>query len=65
MMLTAEGQVKVMDFGLAQLSDGSRLTQSDTVLGTPAYMSPEQALGQIGLAAAVYDVLERHSCLPV
>ena len=38
------GQVKIVDFGLARLG-GSDLTQSQVVLGTPNYMSPEQALG--------------------
>ena len=43
LMLTEEGQVKIMDFGLAQLAERSRLTKTATILGTPAYMSPEQA----------------------
>ena len=37
--------VKIMDFGLAQLAERSRLTDLDTTLGTMAYMSPEQTEG--------------------
>jgi serine/threonine protein kinase/TolB-like protein/Tfp pilus assembly protein PilF len=44
-MITAKGQAKVMDFGLAKLQGGSSLTRSQTTLGTVAYMSPEQARG--------------------
>ena len=46
LMVTPQGQVKIMDFGLAQLAERSQLTKTATILGTPAYMSPEQARRQ-------------------
>lgn len=39
------GLVKIMDFGLAKAAD-NRITKANVVMGTPCYMSPEQALGQ-------------------
>ena len=46
LMVTAQGHVRIMDFGLARLADRSQLTKTDTRLGTPAYMSPEQVQGK-------------------
>ncbi len=45
-MVTAQGVVKIVDFGLAKLKGLTRLTKSGTTLGTVSYMSPEQALGK-------------------
>lgn len=45
-MITPEGQVKITDFGLAQILDTLKITGTNVIAGTPAYMSPEQALGQ-------------------
>jgi len=45
-MLTEKSQAKITDFGLAKLSWGVDLTKTSTIMGTVAYMSPEQAKGQ-------------------
>ncbi len=44
-LVAQDGQVTIMDFGLARLTEASRLTKADTTVGTVAYMSPEQAQG--------------------
>ena len=63
-MITANRNVKIMDFGIAQIPSGSR-TQLGTVLGSPKYMAPEQVAGQatdgktdiFALGVVLYEML--------
>ncbi len=51
MMLTPEGVVKLMDFGIAKAATDRRLTMTGTTMGSLYYMSPEQINGTAGLDA--------------
>jgi len=51
LLLAADGTLKVSDFGVARALDGTRLTAIGTVLGTAAYLAPEQARGEETTAA--------------
>lgn len=45
-LITPEGTVKITDFGIAKILDGSEITKTGTKLGTIHYMSPQAVLGE-------------------
>jgi serine/threonine protein kinase len=65
LLLDAQGRLAVADFGIARLADDTPMTQTGQVLGTAAYLSPEQALGRpvtpasdrYALAVVAYELL--------
>jgi len=67
-MVTNDGVVKIMDFGLAKISGTPKITKTGTTLGTIAYMSPEQVRGDAvdhrtdlwSLGVMLYEMLTGH-----
>jgi serine/threonine protein kinase len=65
LLVREDDVLKVADFGIARAAELTRLTQHGTVLGTAAYLSPEQAAGEevttatdiYSLGAVVYELL--------
>lgn len=57
LLLRTDGVVKVADFGIARTLQGTQLTQVGTLLGTAAYLAPEQAAGErVTAAADIYSL---------
>ena len=57
LIVTPDRHVKITDFGIARASEGMALTQTGQVMGTPQYLSPEQAQGgTAGPASDVYSL---------
>lgn len=64
-MLDEQGQLKIMDFGIARLTEGTKLSETNAIIGTVAYMAPEQiagqpvtpALDQYALGVMLYELL--------
>ena len=52
LLIDANDRLAVGDFGIARLADDTSMTQTGQVLGTAAYLSPEQAMGQPATAAS-------------
>jgi hypothetical protein len=65
-MVAADGRVKLADFGIASLQGDPQLTSTGLVIGSPAYMAPEQATGEAsgppvdfwGLGATLFYAVE-------
>jgi serine/threonine-protein kinase len=57
LLLRDDGVLKIADFGIARTAEATQLTQLGTVLGTAAYLAPEQAAGEeVSAAADIYSL---------
>ncbi|MBO4206208.1 serine/threonine-protein kinase [Micromonospora echinofusca] len=65
LLIRRNGSLLITDFGISRTGDGTHLTVSGAILGTPTYLSPEQVLGQPATALSdVYSLgLTAYECL--
>ena len=57
LLVTSDRRIKITDFGIARASEGLGLTGTGQVMGTPQYLSPEQARGEVATSASdVYSL---------
>ena len=57
LLVTPDRRIKITDFGIARASEGLGLTGTGQVMGTPQYLSPEQARGEVATSASdVYSL---------
>jgi eukaryotic-like serine/threonine-protein kinase len=57
LLLRPDGTLKIADFGIARAAEATKMTQIGSVLGTAAYLAPEQAAGeQVTAAADIYSL---------
>jgi len=71
-LIDKKGRVKIADFGLARLEGVTQLTSEGAIMGTPAYMSPEQVRGKkldnrsdiFSLGVVIYEMLARRLPFP-